>query len=195
MSSMKPRAGRHGLTGVTAMATVLALAVAGCGGDDNSNKSSGGGGGGYGGGSKPAASSGAATVGARSTGLGQILVGPKGRTLYLFEKDKGPKSTCSGACANVWPPFTTSGKPKAGAGVTASMIGTTKRSDGKTEVTYNGHPLYYYAADTKPGDTKGQELDQFGAEWYAVSPKGEKAEKKSEGGSGGGSKPSSSGGY
>jgi predicted lipoprotein with Yx(FWY)xxD motif len=150
---------------------LAALAIAGCGGSDNS---------GY---SPPAASAkpamsqrGGATVAVRSTSLGKILTDSQGRTLYLFEKDKGPKSTCSGGCASAWPPLVTSGKPKAGAGVTASKLGTTTRSDGSSEVTYNGHPLYTYAGDGAPGDTNGQGLDQFGAEWYVVSPAGHKVE-------------------
>ena len=79
-----------------------------------------------------------------------MLVDAKGRTLYLFEADKGPMSACGGACASVWPPLMTTGKPTAGPGVTASKLGTTKRSDGATEVTYNGHPLYTYAGDSAP---------------------------------------------
>jgi predicted lipoprotein with Yx(FWY)xxD motif len=143
---------------------LLAVAIAGCGGDSgNANAGT----------SKPT------TVDVTGvSGLGKILVDSKGRTLYLFEKDKGPTSTCSGACASTWPPFTTNGQPKAGSGVTASMLGTTKRSDGTTEVTYNGHPLYYYAGDSNPGDTNGQNLDQFGAEWYVLSPAGKKVEGK-----------------
>jgi predicted lipoprotein with Yx(FWY)xxD motif len=81
-------------------------------------------------------------------------------------------STCYGACAALWPPLTTTGKPHAGAGVSASLLGTTKRSDGKVEVTYNGHPLYYYVADTKRGQTTGQGLNQFGAPWWVLTPTG-----------------------
>jgi predicted lipoprotein with Yx(FWY)xxD motif len=108
--------------------------------------------------------------------LGQILVDSKGRTLYYFLADQqnGP-STCSGACAAAWPPFTVDGgKPTAGPGATASMLGTTKRDDGTTEVTYNGWPLYYYAGDAAAGDTNGNNLDEFGAEWYALTPAGVK---------------------
>jgi predicted lipoprotein with Yx(FWY)xxD motif len=127
-------------------------------------------------------------VNVRNTSLGNILVASQGRTLYLFEKDTGSKSMCSGVCASDWPPFRTSGKPKAGSGVTASLVGTTTRSDGKPEVTYNGHPLYYYAGDQKAGDTNGQGLVAFGAGWDVVSPTGNKIE-----GSGSGSTGSSSG--
>jgi predicted lipoprotein with Yx(FWY)xxD motif len=112
---------------------------------------------------------------ARNAKLGKILVDSRGRTLYLFKKDKGTKSACSGACAAAWPPLRANGKPKAGSGVTASRLGTTRRSDGKPQVTYNGHPLYSFVMDTKPGDTKGQGFTAFGARWFAVSPSGKQA--------------------
>lgn len=125
----------------------------------------------------------AATVGVANVGpLGAILVDSTGRTAYLFEKDTGPKSTCFGACASEWPPVTTNGKPTAGKGVTASMLGTTKRSDGKTQVTYNGHPLYLFEADQKPGDATGQNVDAFGAKWYVLSSAGDKVKAKGTGG-------------
>jgi predicted lipoprotein with Yx(FWY)xxD motif len=164
---------------------VLALAIvaAGCGSSNSSNNStsaSGGGGGLYGGGSSTtnttASSGGAAAVVsvASNPKLGKILVDSKGMTLYYFEKDKkgGTSSSCSGACASVWPPVTTSGAPKGTSGAQASKLGTIKRSDGSTEVTYNGWPLYTYVSDTKPGDAKGNDLTQFGAQWYALTPAG-----------------------
>jgi predicted lipoprotein with Yx(FWY)xxD motif len=92
--------------------------------------------------------------------------------LYDFPPDTHGTSTCYGACAALWPPLTTTGKPHAGAGVSSALLSTTKRSDGKLEVTYGGHPLYYYVADTKPGQTTGQGLIQFGAPWWAISPAG-----------------------
>jgi predicted lipoprotein with Yx(FWY)xxD motif len=107
---------------------------------------------------------------------GQVLVGPNGRTLYLFEADKNGKSACSGACAQAWPPETVTGTPKAQAGAKQSMLGTTKRSDGTTQVTYDGHPLYYYAGDTAAGSAHGEGLKQFGAEWYVVSASGKKVD-------------------
>ena len=100
-----------------------------------------------------------------------------GRTLYLFEKDKTTASTCDGACASVWPPLTTNGKPQAQAGISAAKLGTTKRNDGKVEVTYAGHPLYYYVSDTEPGQLSGEGLDQFGATWDAVAPSGKGIDK------------------
>ena len=99
------------------------------------------------------------------------------RTAYLFEKDTGTASTCSGACADAWPPLTTSGSPTAGGAAKASLLGTTKRADGRMEVTYAGHPLYYFAGDMAPGDTNGEGVDHFGAEWYMVSPSGATVEE------------------
>jgi predicted lipoprotein with Yx(FWY)xxD motif len=126
------------------------------------------------------ASSGPATLTTRTTKLGRVLVNANGRTLYLFEKDKNRKSSCSGACAQAWPPLITSGAPKAGSGAQTSKLGSTKRADGRMQVTYAGHPLYTFAADKKAGDTKGEELDAFGAEWYALSAGGHKVEKHEE---------------
>ncbi|MER5215707.1 hypothetical protein ABT063_35585 [Streptomyces sp. NPDC002838] len=117
----------------------------------------------------------------RSSELGRILVDGEGRTLYLFEADTSEKSTCNDACAQAWPPLTTSGPPKAGEGVKADLLGTTTRDDGSTEVTYNGHPLYYFQGDRKPGDTTGQGLDQFGAEWYVLNADGNKVEDEGAG--------------
>jgi predicted lipoprotein with Yx(FWY)xxD motif len=104
--------------------------------------------------------------------LGHILVDSKGITLYDFVKDKGGVSSCYGACAALWPPLITKGKPHAGSGVRASLLGTTKRKDGKLEVTYKGHPLYYFVTDTKPGQTTGQGVNQFGGPWWVLSPAG-----------------------
>ena len=120
-----------------------------------------------------------ANVKARTTGkLGKILVNGSSQTLYLFEKDKNGKSACSGACATNWPPLLTKGKPIAGTGVSASKLGTTKRSDGTTQVTYNKHPLYRFKFDNnKVGSTKGEALDAFGAEWYVVGTNGKKVEE------------------
>lgn len=118
------------------------------------------------------APAGPATVKVASSSLGDILVDGSGRTLYLFLADKGKVSACYSGCATAWPPLLTKGPPVAGSGVTASKLGTTTRTDGKTEVTYAGHPLYYYAPDTSPGMVTGQALNQFGGLWYVVSPSG-----------------------
>jgi predicted lipoprotein with Yx(FWY)xxD motif len=173
---------KRSFTFVMAVAAALgsALIAAGCGGSSSTNTTGGDNtsGGLYGGqSSAPSATTqattGAAMVSVRSTSLGDILVDAKGMTLYLFEKDTGTTSTCSGQCATFWPPLTTKGAPKAGSGADADKLSTSKRSDGTTQVTYNGHPLYYYAPDQKPGDTTGQGLNVFGATWYVLSPAGE----------------------
>ena len=174
---------------ITATAIVLAaLVVAGCGGGsgDQSTAASG----------SSNSAGGSSTIGVSNIGgLGKVLVDSQGRTVYLFEKDTGPKSTCSGACAAEWPPVTTNGKPTAGDGATQSMAGTTKRSDGKTQVTYNGHPVYLFSGDQKPGDAAGQHVEAYGAEWYVLSPAGDKGEGKPDSSSGGSSSGGGYGGY
>jgi predicted lipoprotein with Yx(FWY)xxD motif len=115
---------------------------------------------------------GGARVAIAKSPLGRILVDSKGITLYDFVKDKGTTSACYGACAALWPPLISKGKPIAGTGVRASLLGTTKRKDGKIEVTYNGHPLYYFVTDHKPGQTTGQGVNQFGGPWWVLSPAG-----------------------
>lgn len=113
-----------------------------------------------------------ATVKITNSPLGRILVDSKGITLYDFPPDKGTVSVCYGACAALWPPLITNGKPIAGPGVKASLLGTTRRSDGKLEVTYGGHPLYTFVSDRKPGQTTGQGVNQFGSPWWVISPAG-----------------------
>jgi predicted lipoprotein with Yx(FWY)xxD motif len=104
--------------------------------------------------------------------LGQILVDGSGRTVYLFEADKGTTSVCYTDCAAAWPPVLTHGAPVAGSGANASLLGTTTRKDGSLEVTYNGHPLYFFIADKNTGDVTGQDLNNFGGGWYVLSPSG-----------------------
>jgi predicted lipoprotein with Yx(FWY)xxD motif len=117
------------------------------------------------------------TVGAEKGKLGTILVaGPEKRTVYLFEADKGTTSTCDGACASAWPPVTTEGKPMAAGGALNADLGTTKRSDGSEQITYKGHPLYYFEEDKATGDTKGQGSDAFGAGWYVMKASGKKVD-------------------
>jgi predicted lipoprotein with Yx(FWY)xxD motif len=117
------------------------------------------------------------TIALKSTAVGKVLVGANGRTLYLFTADKGVKSVCYGQCATYWPPLI-AGRPTAGAGLNASKLGTTKRKDGKLQVTYNGHPLYYFAVDKKAGDIKGQGYVHFGGTWWTVSAAGAKVTTK-----------------
>jgi predicted lipoprotein with Yx(FWY)xxD motif len=161
---------RRPLVALAALVAVGVLAAA-CGGNGS------GGGGIYGGGG-PASTgggpTGVATVTAASTKLGMVLVDGSGRTLYLFEKDQPDQSACAGACAAAWPVDTSSGTPKAGSGVKASLLGTITRSDNTTQVTYNHHPLYYYSGDSGPGQQNGQGLNAFGAAWFVVAPAGGK---------------------
>jgi predicted lipoprotein with Yx(FWY)xxD motif len=140
----------------------VALVIAGCGS------------GGTGKTSNPDGASAGPTLRLAGIEPGKALVDAQGRTLYLFEADKGDMSTCNGACASIWPPATAAGATTAGPGLTAHEVGTTKRSDGESQLTYNGHPLYRYAADSKPGVANGQGLDQFGAKWYVLSASGSK---------------------
>jgi len=113
-----------------------------------------------------------ATVSLRKTSLGMILVAANGHTIYLFGKDRNDKSACSASCAQYWPPMLARSKPTAGAGVQAALLGTTKRSNGSRQVTYNKHPLYTYVLDKQAGQTKGQGVSAFGATWHALSAKG-----------------------
>jgi predicted lipoprotein with Yx(FWY)xxD motif len=118
-----------------------------------------------------------AVVATKSGSNGTYLTDGKGMTLYLFKADKTSKSTCSSACAAYWQAYTTTGTPTVSGGADQSKVGTSKRSDGKTQVTYAGHPLYHYAQDSSPGDTKGEGSTNFGAEWTMVSTDGSAIEK------------------
>jgi predicted lipoprotein with Yx(FWY)xxD motif len=160
-----------------AVIPLTALALASCGGGGDSATAA----------SPPpkTASGKPATLGVESTSLGKILDDGQGRTLYVFQGDTGTKSNCSGACATNWPPLT-SANPTVGKGASASMTGTTKRSDGKTQVTYNGHPLYTFTGDSGPGDTSGQGVSAFGGLWYALSPAGRQVTASPPNNSGGG---------
>jgi len=167
---------RFALLALAALA--LGIAAAGCGGSSSSsaapasgtNASSGSSGAyGYGGGGGSSTSSSAVTVKTASSPLGTILVDQDGKTLYLFEADSTNKSNCSGSCLSLWPPVMTNGKATAGSGVTAGMIGT---ATGSSQVTYAGHPLYWFSGDSAAGDTNGEGLTDFGGAWYAVSPAG-----------------------
>jgi predicted lipoprotein with Yx(FWY)xxD motif len=126
--------------------------------------------------SKASRAKGTLVTTARST-LGRILVDGRGRTLYLFEKDKLGMSACAGTCATYWPPLLTTGKPTAAAGVRATLLGSSKRSDGTMQVTYAGHPLYTFKLDAKAGRAKGEGTDFFGGGWYVVAASGAKLEK------------------
>ena len=125
-------------------------------------------------------------VSLRKTALGKVLVDARGHTLYLFEKDKKGTSSCYGACVAYWPPALTRGKPRPGTGVSASLLGVTKRTDGRRQVTYAGRPLYTFIGDKTSGQTSGEGLSNFGATWDAVAPNGHSVEPAA---------PSSGGGY
>ena len=116
-----------------------------------------------------------------STDVGRVLIDGHGHTLYLYAPDKKNTSTCYGQCAKLWPPLLVSAtaKAKAAHGVKPSLLATTKRKDGKLQVTYAGHPLYRFTGDAKPGQTSGQNSHAFGADWYVVSSAGKKIEKAS----------------
>ena len=184
---------RHPSVLVATMLAATGLAVAGCGSSSGSSSNAGGR---YpsattsptpstsastaaaSGAAGSAASSGASgasgtAVTTEHTSLGTVLAaGPKRLTAYLFVADTGPTSTCSGACAQVWPPVSTTGSPKAEGAAAAADLGTITRADGTKQVTYKGHPLYYYVSDQKAGETTGQGVNSFGAPWYVLSANG-----------------------
>jgi predicted lipoprotein with Yx(FWY)xxD motif len=161
---------------IAALLAVLTLATAACGG--NNNESSGTAGtAAPAGPTTTAAKAGGTTVAVASSTLGDILVDGDGRTLYAFTKDKGDQSACSGDCATSWPALT--GPATAGTGVQASLLSTSMQANGKSQVTYGGKPLYYFAGDAKPGDTNGQDV---GNVWFALTADGELVKEKAAGG-------------
>jgi predicted lipoprotein with Yx(FWY)xxD motif len=119
----------------------------------------------------PLRSGGHAQVRLRSTPLGSVLVDVRGRTLYLFTADAAAKSACAGQCAAAWPPFTTVGAPLAGRGLKAALLKTTTRKDGRLQVVYAGHPLYFYGGDHRAGATSGEGVE---GTWFAVDARGAK---------------------
>jgi predicted lipoprotein with Yx(FWY)xxD motif len=153
-------------------AVITGLLVVGCssgGGSSSSSSSSGAG--------APAATSGSAASGglmittASASGM-TFLTDGTGHALYLWVKDPSGKSVCEGPCAGAWPPVTSKGAVTTGGSAVASDVGTITRSDGTKQITYNGHPLYYFVADSGPGQAKGQGNNGFGAKWWLVSPAG-----------------------
>jgi predicted lipoprotein with Yx(FWY)xxD motif len=156
-----------------ALLAALAVAATACGGNDDEPSGT----------AAPAAptttaspATGSATVAVASTRLGDILVDADGRTLYVFTKDKGDQSACSGECAANWPALT--GTATAGTGAQAALLSTATQADGSSQVTYGGKPLYYFAGDAKPGDTNGQGV---GSVWYAVTADGDMVKAKATG--------------
>ena len=162
-----------------AAAPLAVVALAGCGGSSNNSTAEP---------SPPQTTDGqTATIGVADTSLGNILIDSQARSLYLFAADQGTTSECTGACAVQWPPVLASSTPLVGSGLNASLTGTTMRSDGTEQVTYNGHPLYDFLGDQKPGDTKGQGVNAFGGGWFALDASGNQVtgSSSSTGGSGG----------
>jgi predicted lipoprotein with Yx(FWY)xxD motif len=148
---------------VTSVVGAMTLLAAACGGTTSTATASP---------SPSPAATGTTIAVATNAKLGQILVDGKGMTVYLFVADTGTASTCYTSCAQVWPPVLTTGAPQAGTGAQASLLGTTTRSDGTVEVTYAGHPLYYFLKDKVADDTTGQGVNGFGALWWVLSPSG-----------------------
>ena len=161
-------------------ATLVAGLLAGCGSSSKSSSTA----------AKPAAAgtttraasapaAAPVVITTKHTKLGTILgAGPKRLTVYLFEADKGAASSCTGACAAAWPPVT--GKPQASGSALPAALGTITRADGTTQVTYSGHPLYFFVTDIKDGDAGdayGEAVKAFGADWYVLAPSGEKIDQ------------------
>ena len=119
-----------------------------------------------------AAASAGTAIGTATLKPGTVLVDGTGRTLYLFEADKGTASTCYGQCAQIWAPVPAGGPTSGGA--QAALVGATMRTDGSSQVPYNGHPLYYFMNDKAPGEARGQGINRFGGGWYVVDPTGNK---------------------
>lgn len=164
-----PGPGRHAVL-ATALTGLAAALLAGCGSSTPS-------------GSKDADEEGPEQIATAGGEYGTHLTADDGTSVYLWKGDHGSTPACSGACAEAWPPVLTEGEPKAGNGADASKLGTVKRSDGGTQVTYAGQPLYYYAGDDSTGDTKGQGSNGFGAAWWLVAPSGAAITEDDESGS------------
>jgi predicted lipoprotein with Yx(FWY)xxD motif len=166
---------------ITLFAIGFGLLIAGCGGDDDDSSDSGSGGAaatqtstradtGTTADSAPAGAG--ITVKASDSQYGQILFDETDQAIYLFDKEKGEASECYDACAEAWPPVLTNGEPKAGQGIEQALLGTTQRDDGNIQVTYNGHPLYYYAHEGT-GEVKCHNVSEFGGLWLVVDPAGD----------------------
>jgi predicted lipoprotein with Yx(FWY)xxD motif len=160
------------LFSLAALAVAGAMVLAACGGSSTSSSSGSAAGDGAPAAGSAGGSGATSVVGTKTGSLGTFLVDGKGRALYLWEADHGSTSTCTGACAQAWPPLTITGPPKASGAVRGSLLGTTKRADGSREVTYAGHPLYLFAGDSRAGQTTGEGSNGFGAPWWVVTPAG-----------------------
>src|SRR5262245_36039262 len=145
--------------------------------------------------SASAGSSGGTAVKLGPSTLGRVLVDAHGKTLYIWAHDKSSKSTCNGDCAQYWPPLITKGQPQAIAGAKSNLLGTSRRTDGRIQVTYAGHPLYYFVKDTKAGQTTGEGLTGFGGRWDPISAAGKAVRKGASSSDSGGGYGDSGGGY
>ena len=154
---------------LAALLATAAMLIAACGSDSPSSE---GGASAAEGTQATGASKGGASIKVMSSRYGKVLFDAKGRALYLFTRDRTSRSRCYGECASAWPPFVTGAKPRVGTGASSKLLGTTKRRDGGTQVTYRGHPLYYYKGDRKPGQILCQDVAEFGGTWLVVSPSG-----------------------
>lgn len=168
MKNIRVPSGRRAWASVMAVGACAALlVVSACGystpAANSSNTSTAG---------APAAAGSGAAISTADGAEGTYLVGPSGNAVYLWLADTSSTSTCSGSCAAAWPPVTTDGAPTASGSASAAELGTTARADGTEQVTYHGHPLYYYAGDGAPGQTSGQGSNGFGALWWLVDPSG-----------------------
>lgn len=120
----------------------------------------------------PASKPGGETVSTHGSQFGRILSDGRGRALYVFTREKTSRSECYGECADAWPPLLTEGEPRAAGGASARLLGTTRRHDGSTQVTYRGQPVYYYVSDTKPGQVTCQAVAEFGGTWLVADKDG-----------------------
>lgn len=173
----RPTRSRPG-AGALAATVVAALAIAGCGSSSSGSSSS----------KQSAPAAAAPTSGAQvkvgmAKGSEGTYLTASGRAVYMWVADSSGSSSCSGQCAKVWPPLTTSSTPSATGGVAASDLSTISRSDGSKQVTYKGHPLYFFVTDTGSGTTKGQGSNSFGAKWWLVAPSGAAITKMGSSGS------------
>jgi predicted lipoprotein with Yx(FWY)xxD motif len=167
------------LLGITLLAVIGAVVIAGCGGGGSSSSTTESGSG-EGGAVNASEASGGGTIGsAEIEGLGPVLVDSEGMTVYEFTVDKGTTSECYGGCEKIWPPVVAKGKPTAGEGAMASALGTTKRKDGTMQVTYEGHPLYTFAEDSAPGEANGNEVE---GTWFVLDESGAAVKGQATGG-------------
>jgi predicted lipoprotein with Yx(FWY)xxD motif len=161
------------MRGLIVVLGLLVVAGAGCGGDDAGSDAA----------STPQAGTvrqdppvrakaPATTIKVRRTRYGRMLVDGRGRALYLFTREGGAKPRCYGPCADAWPVFYARGSVRAGTGADQSLVGTTRRNDGRKQATYAGHPLYYYVTDRRPGQVTCQNVAEYGGTWLVVGPSG-----------------------